>query len=69
MKSFYKELKAIDDRERKGYYNMLYTKCTLSNDPRKYSYITIIYVSQPGKNTSNSFALRYFLHCIALHIA
>lgn len=25
MKSFYKELKAIDDRERKGYYNMLYT--------------------------------------------
>lgn len=22
MKSFYKELQAIDDRERKGYYNM-----------------------------------------------
>lgn len=25
QKSFYKELQAIDDREQKGYYNMLYT--------------------------------------------
>lgn len=58
----YKQLTTVNEKA-------TITCCTLSNDPRKYSYITIIYVSQPGKNTSNSFALRYFLHCIALHIA
>lgn len=33
------------------------TCCTQTNDPRKSSCTTIIYVSLSGKNTSNSFAL------------
>lgn len=44
----YKQLTTVNEKA-------TITCCTLSNDPRKYSYITIIYVSQPGKNMSGIF--------------